>query len=423
MANTAISNLVNVRFYSPDDDYHYTTDNRPLTDLATNDAMLASLIDGIAGGNIFFLEDGSPTANDLTVTTSLLPNTGPYSDGQTVSIRVNTNNSGATTLTVNNGSPYPINGPAGALQGGELVAGGHYLLNWKNSSLTWELVGPGTGATQVGEATQSDHAIQLGQVQNSTLSVAFSGTTTGTLVVTGGATVPAASSNSQPVQLNQLFIGNRKEVFTASGSYQVPAFVTTLWVSGVAGGGGGGGGNMLATASQGAGGGGGWSGEPIIKQPIAVTPGHTLSVTLGAGGAGGAGAGVLQNAGNGAIGGNTVLVDSTSGTTLLTLSGGEAGLGADVYQSETVFGGAGWSNGWASWGLYMNSSGVLSASGNIAYGGPGGPSPFGSGGSGGSSPGLTQVPGGYGGRGAGGGGGGAQGAGGNGGSGVLIIEW
>ena len=71
MANTAVSSLVNVRFYSPDDDYHYTTDNRPLTDLATNDAMLASMIDGILSVTSYSVTASAPTSGTVNMTMPL----------------------------------------------------------------------------------------------------------------------------------------------------------------------------------------------------------------------------------------------------------------------------------------------------------------------------------------------------------------
>ena len=98
-----------------------------------------------------------------------------------------------------------------------------------------------------------------------------------------------------PVTVNVLQ-PNGLQAFTAGGTYHwtVPAHVHRLDITGVGAGGGGGtaaangqnyvyGGYVL----QGGGGGGGGSGAYSINKGIAVTPGETLTITVGAGGTGG----------------------------------------------------------------------------------------------------------------------------------------
>jgi hypothetical protein len=174
-----------------------------------------------------------------------------------------------------------------------------------------------------------------------------------------------------------LFTAQNTAVFTSSGTWTVPQGVTSILVSGCAGGNGG----------YGSGGTGGAAGQWVIKQHISVTPGSTITVTIGAGGAG--------STGNCNYGGNTTLVSGS--TTLLSLSGGGGG-SADIYIAG------------------YNGSGVM------YYGGGGAPTPFGSGGgiAGSGSNGNNA----YGfGAGGGGSGGGSGTIGGNGASGVIIIEW
>jgi len=243
---------------------------------------------------------------------------------------------------------------------------------------------------------------------------------------TAGQTVvaPATQDNAAP-QLSQLFIGNRKAVFTANGTWTVPSYVTQIWVSGCAGGGGGAGGNGSTSTTGGGGGGGGGAGQPVIKTPISVTGGHSLSISIGAGGAAGTGGAAGGNLGTvGTSGGNTVLTDSTSSTTLLTLTGGSGG---NVYGPGYNSGGSGGSGypegGWGGDGTYMG------------YGGQGASGPFGGGGNSprGAFAGAVAFPGqaGYG-YGSGGSGGGAtyastaavagqNGAAGQ--PGIMIIEW
>jgi len=225
----------------------------------------------------------------------------------------------------------------------------------------------------------------------------------------GEVTVAPATQANAALQLSQLFIGNRKVIFTANGTWNIPNYVSTIWVSGCAGGGGGGCG--VAAVS---GGNGGGAGQSVIKTPISVIGGHSLSISIGAGGSAGA-------AGNnpGVSGGNTVLTDFTSSTTLLTLSGGAGGgpggAGSST-QSATNPMGSGYPAGGQ--GFIIS----VSSTNNESFGGAGASSLFGSGGamSAGVGGGASQNGFGYG---SGGGGGCANVAGGSGAPGFLIIEW
>ena len=95
----------------------------------------------------------------------------------------------------------------------------------------------------------------------------------------------------------------------------------------VAGGGGGGapGAPSASTYTAQAGSQGGCQGV-IVDEVVAVTPGHTLSVTIGAGGAGGTGGAPGGNPGaHGAYGGTTKVTDTTAGQTLVQALGGNGG--------------------------------------------------------------------------------------------------
>lgn len=69
------------------------------------------------------------------------------------------------------------------------------------------------------------------------------------------------------------------------GTWTVPANVSLVFVTAIAGGGGGGGCNPIGTIGAGAGGGG--CGEFCFRRPLKVTPGGTVSFSIGRGGAGG----------------------------------------------------------------------------------------------------------------------------------------
>ncbi|HSY16618.1 MAG TPA: right-handed parallel beta-helix repeat-containing protein [Jatrophihabitantaceae bacterium] len=137
------------------------------------------------------------------------------------------------------------------------------------------------------------------------------------------------------------YAGPSQHVLTyfSSTTFVVPANVTQLHCKAIGGGGGGSGaGNMgtLTLASfcyGGAGGGGGM----VTDVDLAVTPGDTLTVTVGAGGAGGTGASPANgttgnNGAAGTAGGTTSIVDG-SGHLLVSApggGGGAAGQGASL---------------------------------------------------------------------------------------------
>jgi hypothetical protein len=96
-----------------------------------------------------------------------------------------TANTGASTFSPNGLTAAPIIGSAhSALQGGELVAGGKAEVIWSVTLGSWVLLGCTGGSLQVGTATKSQHAVQLGQVaalvggvRNGKMSVSAASTT------------------------------------------------------------------------------------------------------------------------------------------------------------------------------------------------------------------------------------------------------
>lgn len=104
--------------------------------------------------------------------------------------------------------------------------------------------------------------------------------------------------------------------FTANGTFNVPAGVSVVYVSGCAAGGG-----AQYDGSNAPGPGG--AGQSIVRKPMAVTPGSALPVVIGSGGATG-------SAGGGA-GGNTTfngltLFGGTGGTPNASGYGGSIGM-------------------------------------------------------------------------------------------------
>ena len=156
--------------------------------------------------------------------------------------------------------------------------------------------------------------------------------------------------------------------FYTSGTYTVPDGVTTIYVSGCAGGGGG----------SFCGGGGG--GESIMRKQISVTPGESISITIGTGGhasstTGGSASVSSTKIASAGDGGNTVFGN------YFTLQGGK-GIAYNSSGAETqmpLAGGNGATNGGMCTLLRYNNEDSV-----FWVGGKGGDSLFGKGGAGGS---------------------------------------
>jgi hypothetical protein len=246
-----------------------------------------------------------------------------------------------------------------------------------------------------------------------------------TLPIYGNGVSQWVSTGISAAQLN-----NRKQIFTSSGSFVVPAGVTTMYLSGCAAGAGagaGGPGSIGATGAWAGGGGGGGAGQPLQRAAYPVTPGNTITVTIGAAGTGGVASG--SNPGNsGTSGGNTVISGAGfNGGSSVTLSGGTAGGGGSAATTSNAVGGS------AGAGFPAGGYGNDTTSGNASgSGGSGASGPFGGGGGAARSATTGGVVGGNAaGYGAGGGGGsgvytaggGNGGAGGNGSPGYMAFEW
>lgn len=100
------------------------------------------------------------TANAYAVNLTPAP---LFAPGMRVIMSAANANTGASTLNVNGAGATAINGSAGALQGGEIAAGGMYEFVLNGNSTVWELVAQQGGKLQVNSAAHSQHAISLSQ--------------------------------------------------------------------------------------------------------------------------------------------------------------------------------------------------------------------------------------------------------------------
>jgi hypothetical protein len=222
--------------------------------------------------------------------------------------------------------------------------------------------------------------------------------TSGQVLTSAGSSAPTGSNVFKGFSAMQFFL--------VSGTFTIPAGKTTVKVTVV--GAGGGAGSASGSNSGPGGGGGGGAG---ISYLTSLTPGNTISVTVGTGGAGGVGSASGFNATDGTTGGSSSIQSGTQSIATITATGGEFGI-------VSTQGGAGGTCSGAN--LNIAGSGGSCSGGGGAPGGIGGSSILGGGGRAQSSTGVNG--GNYGGGGSGAGGATAQ-NGGTGANGVVIFEY
>ena len=120
-------------------------------------------ISQIQSGSLTYATD-TGTANAYAVALSPAPTA--LTPGMTVGIdNIAANNTGAATLNVNALGAIPIQSAGGvALQGGELVATYGAVLRLNHAGTAWVLLQSTGGSLPVKAGTQSEHAVNLGQL-------------------------------------------------------------------------------------------------------------------------------------------------------------------------------------------------------------------------------------------------------------------
>jgi hypothetical protein len=130
------------------------------------------------------------------------------------------------------------------------------------------------------------------------------------------------------------------DVFTASGTYTVPAWARQLTLVCIGAGGGGGSGAAGTNASSRSGGaGGGAGGRSMDDVDVAELSGATLTVTIGSAGAGGSAVTGTTSGNAGAAGGDTTIADGVQ--ILLAATGGVGGGAGTTSNSAGGAGGVG----------------------------------------------------------------------------------
>lgn len=270
--------------------------------LAANAPFLpvSGLVDAVQKCTMTYAAD---TGSANTYVASYVPKLPTLIDGMRLTFKAKTANTGASTFAPNGNTAYPLYSHANqALQGGEIIANGLIEVEWNSTLTAWVLCGNSGGALPVAAATQSNHAMQLGQAVGRLLNVQY---------------------------------------FTASGTYTPTAGTTSVVVELLAGGGAGGGVTTTTGGAAAPGGGGGGYGRKRITSGFSG-----VTVTIGAGGTGAA----FAAGGNGGGSSFGALMTSTGGsgggvgsvTTTNVVPMGVAGAGGTTTLADvSVFGGSG----------------------------------------------------------------------------------
>lgn len=332
--------------------------------------------------------DGIPSINDpfginsqLTsvagtnsITASATPALTAYATGAIYSFIAANTNSGAATLSIDGLTATSItkNGSV-ALSAGDIQSGKMMLVEYDGA--TFQLV----NNIVYGGSITNGNIVSL----TSPLGVANGGTGASTLTannvilgngvaavqfVAPGSSGNVLASNGTTWSSTTIQTGfSNVQVFTSSGTFTVPAGITRAKVTVVGGGG---------SGAAGAGGGGGGGGT-AIEIVTGLTPGGTVTVTVG---------GVAGTSSFGAY------CSATGGATVASIVGGAGGVGSggDINLSGSGGGGGGTTGGFSVYGVGGSSSFGGGGYGNInAAGGNGGN--YGGGGAGGGGTGAGGV--------------------------------
>lgn len=159
--------------------------------------QLTSLLQMMQSGSTEYAVDTSTTANAIVI--ALTPAVTSYVDGQPVTFKAANSNTGPCTINFG-GSAVNLVGAAGALQGGEIIAGNQYTGLYSASLNEVVLNGQTAGALQVNPATKSQHALQSGQALGLFLGAqtfTSSGTYTPGTYTVGGRSVTATKCKAR----------------------------------------------------------------------------------------------------------------------------------------------------------------------------------------------------------------------------------
>lgn len=282
-----------------------STVNTSLTQLV-EDSVAGVATASVASGDWTLSTTGGGVTNEARM--AILIATG--SPGTTRNIYAPKQSKAYFVINQTDSTLYIKGGPTSPTTGVSIGSGNGTVVAWDGSDFV--SVGGVTGIVAVqnggtGAATLAANNVLLGNGTSAVQTVAPS--TSGNVLTSNGTTW----SSSAPS-----YAGMTSQVFTSNGTFTIPTGITKVKVTVVGGGGGSGGASASFCAAGYSGGGGG--GGAAIKYLTGLTPGNTLTVTVGAAGTAGS-----SSPGNGGTGGNSSVA---SGTQTITTVQGNGGVGS-----------------------------------------------------------------------------------------------
>ena len=251
-----------------------------------------------------------------------------------------TGNTGTVTSVGGTGTVNGITLTGTVTTSGNLTLGGT-LGSIANSQLTNSSV-----TVTAGTGMSGGGAVALGSsvtLTNAGVTSVTAGTGISVSASTGGVTITNTAAS---------YAGPGATVVTSTGTFTIPTGITKLKVTVVGGGGGGGGSSADINYQGGSGGGAGGAG---ISYLTGLTPGNTISVTIGAAGTGGAGGNNIAGSG-----GSTSIASGTQSITTVTATGGVGGVSTQ-YANARNLGTTKGGNGGSCSGATMNFGGNAGA--------------------------------------------------------------
>ena len=380
--------------------------NTQLTDLV-EDAIASASTQSVTAGDWTLTTDGGGAANQAR--SAILIATG--TPGTTRNIYAPKQDKVYVVINNSNSSVVLKGGPTSPTTGVTVVASGISLIAWNSNTGDFVAAAAGVTSLTAGAGVSVSASTGAVTVANTGVTSAVAGTGIGVSGATGAVTFTnsgvtsivagtgiTVSGATGAVTVNASAVsGVAAQTFTSSGTFTIPSAITAIKMTIVGGGGAAGAGGGVNIASGGGGGGG-----AAIKFLTGLTPGNTLTVTVGA------------------AGGTSSVASGTQSITTVSATGGATGTASNGFVAAGGSGGVG-SNGDINIGgggggsaFYVNPGCVFSG-----FPGAGGASILGGGGAG-VTAGAGNAGRVYGGGGSGGYNGAAAGAGA---AGVVLIEY
>lgn len=380
--------------------------NTQLTDLV-EDAIASASTQSVTAGDWTLTTDSGGAANQAR--SAILIATG--TPGTTRNIYAPKQDKVYVVINNSDSSVVLKGGPTSPTTGVTVVAAGISLIAWNSNSGDFVAAAAGVTSLTAGSGVSVSASTGAVTVANTGVTSAVAGTGIGVSGATGAVTFTnsgvtsivagsgiTVSGATGAVTVTASAGGINSQVFTSSGTFTIPSGVTKIKMTIVGGGGNGRGGTDI---SNGGGGGGG----AAIKYLTGITPGNTLTVTVGA------------------AAGTSSVASGTQSITTVSATGGStptatqtAGLGGTGSNGDLNIKGEGGGTG-------MSISQGYPCTFSIGFTGGGGSSILGGGAANRSDAGAGSAGGNYGGGGSGANGLGGSAAGGAGAQGVVLIEW